>query len=85
MDKQPANHCTQKKLNKLIDKCREDDEKTFGSATVKTIDLNETLCSMNLAVNLCKAFLSAVVWTLPDFWALMSSDITLSEESRAYY
>ena len=48
---------TQKKLNKLIDKCREDDEKTFGPATVKTIDLIETFCSMHLAVNLHKAFL----------------------------
>ena len=115
---------TQKKLNKLIDKCREDDEKTFGPATVNMIDLIETFCSMHLAVNLRKAFLSGVVCTLPvssssnreyhpvdtlvyefcklfgkygtpeygcgvlafpDFLALMSSDITLSEESRAYY
>ena len=55
---------TQKKLNKLIDKCRED-EKTFGPATVKTIDLIVTFCSMHLAVNLRKAFLSGFVCTLP--------------------
>lgn len=51
---------TQKKLNQLIDDCRQKDEETYGPATVNTstIDLIETFCAMHLGINLRKAFLS---------------------------
>jgi len=52
---------TQKRINKLIEEQRQSDEKKFGHATVKTIDLIETFCSMHLGVNLRKAFLSGTM------------------------
>ena len=51
---------TQKRLNTLIHKCRESDEKEFGKATIDTIDLIESFCSMHLGVNLRNAFLSGI-------------------------
>ena len=114
---------TQKRLNKLIEECKAADEKKFGPATLKTVDLIETFCSMHLGVNLRKAFLGGIVKNdssdvssdrhhpvdtlvhefckvfgkhgtpeygcgvlgFPDFLALMSTDSSLSQESRAYY
>ena len=52
---------TQKRVNKLIEERRQSDEKKFGPATVETIGLIETFCSMHLGVNLRKAFLSGVM------------------------
>ena len=52
---------TQKRVNKLIEECRQGDEEKFGCATVETIDIIETFCSMHLGVNLRKAFLSGMV------------------------
>lgn len=52
---------TQKRVNKLIEECRQADEEKFGHATIETIDLIETFCSMHLGVNLRKAFLSGMV------------------------
>ena len=53
---------TQKKLNKLIEECRQKDLEKFGPATVdrETIDLVETFCAMHLGVNLRKSFLSGL-------------------------
>ena len=48
-------------MNKLIEKCRQEDEEKFGCATVETVDLIETFCSMHLGVNLRKAFLNGLV------------------------
>lgn len=42
---------TQKRINKLIEECRQNDEEKFGPATVETIGLIETFCSMHLGVN----------------------------------
>ena len=44
-------------------KQKQADEEKFGSATVDTIDLVETFCSMHLGVNLRKAFLAGIVDT----------------------
>ena len=52
---------TQKRLNKLIEECREADEKVFGPATLQTVDLIENFCAMHLGVNLRKAFLGGIV------------------------
>ena len=52
---------TQKRLNKLIEEQRKRDEEKFGPATIETIDLIETFCSMHLGVNLRKAFLSGTM------------------------
>ena len=52
---------TQKRINKLIEECRQSDEQRFGPATTETIDVIETFCSMHLGVNLRKAFLSGLV------------------------
>ena len=52
---------SQKRLNKLINKCKEEDEKKFGKATIQTVGLIESFCSMHLGVNLRKAFLSGIV------------------------
>ena len=52
---------TQKRFNKLIEECRDNDEKKYGPATSKTIDLVENFCSMHLGINLRKAFLSGLV------------------------
>ena len=51
---------TQKRINRLIEQCREEDEIKFGPATIETVDLIETFCSMHLGVNLRKAFLSGI-------------------------
>lgn len=51
---------SQKLINKLIEDCRKDDEERFGAATIETIDVIETFCSMHLAVNLRKAFLNSL-------------------------
>ncbi len=51
---------TQKRINKLIEECRQNDEEKFGAATADTIDLVETFCSMHLGVNLRKAFLNGI-------------------------
>ena len=48
---------TQKRINKIIEEQRQCDEKMFSPATVETIDMIETFCSMHLGVNLRKAFL----------------------------
>ena len=48
---------TQKRINKLIEECREEDEAKYGSATIETVELVENFCSMHLGVNLRKAFL----------------------------
>jgi hypothetical protein len=50
---------TQKKINRLILERQEADEKHFGAATITTIELIKTFCSMHLGVNLRKAFFSA--------------------------
>ena len=52
---------TQKRVNKLIEERRQSDEEKFGPATIKTIDLIETFCSMHLGVNLRKAFLNGTM------------------------
>ena len=52
---------TQKRINKLIEECRQSDEQRFGPATTETIDVIETFCSMHLGVNLRKAFLNGLV------------------------
>lgn len=52
---------TQKRINKLIEECRENDEQRFGAATTETIDIVETFCSMHLGINLRKAFLNGLV------------------------
>jgi len=40
----------QKCLNKLIEECREADERKFGPATLKTVNLVENFCSMCLGI-----------------------------------
>ena len=52
---------TQKRINRLIEDCRQSDEERFGPATADTIDVIETFCSMHLGVNLRKAFLNGLV------------------------
>ena len=52
---------SQKRLNKLIKQCKKDDEKKFEKATIQTVSLIESFCSMHLGVNLRKAFLSGIV------------------------
>ena len=51
---------TQKCLNKMIKERRDQDAETFGIATAATVDIVQNLCSMNLGVNLRKAFLSGL-------------------------
>ena len=43
---------SQKQFNRLIEDYRERDEENFGPATVETIDLIESFCSMHLGINL---------------------------------
>ena len=52
---------TQKHFNKLIEECRQKDELRFGAATLETVEIVESFCSMHLGVNLRKAFLSGTV------------------------
>ena len=42
---------TQERFNKLIQECREKDEREFGPATSKTVDLVENFCSMHRGIN----------------------------------
>ena len=65
---------TQKRINKLIEECREEDEAKYGSATIETVELVENFCSMHLGVNLRKAFLSGI--------ACQSDDLS---KSRKYH
>lgn len=51
---------SQKRFNRLIEECRENDEAKFGPATLETVELIETFCAMHLGVNLRKAFLSGI-------------------------
>ena len=51
---------TQKRLNKLIQEHREEDEKRFGAATTDTVELIETFCTMHLGANLRKAFVTSL-------------------------
>ena len=53
---------TQKRVNKLVEECRQADSKRFSQGTQETakIELVENICSMHLGVNLRKAFQSAV-------------------------
>ena len=46
----PDSASTQKRLNKIIEEQRQCDEKMFSPATVETIDMIETFCSMHLGV-----------------------------------
>lgn len=52
---------TQKHLNKLIDDYREKDEQRFGAATLETVAIVESFCSMHLGINLRKAFLTGII------------------------
>lgn len=52
---------SQKKVNRLIEEHRISDESLYGSADVAAVDIIESFCSMHLAVNLRKAFLSGIV------------------------
>lgn len=52
---------TQKRVNKLIEERRQTDEERFGPASIETIDVIETFCSMHLGVNLREAFLNGLV------------------------
>ncbi|MCH9715537.1 MAG: hypothetical protein K0U52_00410 [Gammaproteobacteria bacterium] len=49
---------TQKKINKLIDEKRQEDEENYGTINSELI---QNFCAMHLGVNLRKAFLSGIV------------------------
>ena len=51
---------SQKRFNKLIEECREKDSQKFGPATLETVELIESFCSMHLGINLRKAFLAGI-------------------------
>ena len=51
---------TQKRVNKLVEECRQADLERFSPATQETVELVENICSMHLGVNLRKAFQSAI-------------------------
>ena len=51
---------TQKRFNKLIESCRDDDAR-FGTAIPETLEIVESFCSMHLGVNLRQAFLSGML------------------------
>ena len=51
---------SQKKVNTLVERCREADEHQFGPAKLEAFDLIENFCSMHLGVNLRKAFLNGI-------------------------
>ena len=51
---------TKKRINKLIEQCREEDEAKYGPATIETVELVENFCSMHLGINLRKAFISGI-------------------------
>ena len=57
---------SQKKFNKLVEECRERDAQIFEPATVKTVELVESICSMHLGVNLRKAFLTGIEYECED-------------------
>lgn len=67
---------TQKRINKLIEEQRKLDEEKFGPATIETIDLIETFCSMHLGVNLRKAFLNGT---------MECDDFEVEEPERKYH
>ena len=52
---------SQKKFNKLVEECRKKDEAKFGHASLATVRLVESFCSMHLGINLRKAFLSGII------------------------
>ena len=45
----------------LIEEFREKDELRFGAATLSTVEIVESFCSMHFGVNLRKAFLDGIV------------------------
>ena len=51
---------TQKRLNWLIQECKEEDENKFGHVCTEAIDVVENFCAMHLGVNLRKAFLDGM-------------------------
>ena len=51
---------SQKKMNRLIEDYQATDQAKYGTANAATFDIIESFCSMHLAVNLRKAFLSGV-------------------------
>lgn len=65
---------TQKRLNKLIDDYREKDEQRFGAATLETVAIVESFCSMHLGINLQKAFLTGII-----------SEDSVTDSSRKYH
>ena len=52
---------TQKRFNKLIDDYREKDERRFGAATLETVEIVESFCSIHLGINLRRAFLTGII------------------------
>ena len=51
---------TQKRLNRLIQEHKEEDENKFGPVCTEAIDVVENFCAMHLGVNLRKAFLDGM-------------------------
>ena len=52
---------TQKRLNKLVEECRQADQEKFGPPKVEAFDLIENFCAMHLGINLRKAFLNGLI------------------------
>ena len=48
---------SQKRFNRLLKQCQEDDENKFGPTNSDAVELVENLCAMHLGSNLRKAFL----------------------------
>ena len=52
---------SQKKFNKLVEKCKEEDEQKFGiSSPESNLEIVENFCAMHLGCNLRKAFLQGI-------------------------
>ena len=52
---------TQKRFNRLIEECKQDDMERFGQTSVDdALEILENFCAMHLGTNLRKAFLSAI-------------------------
>ena len=51
---------TQKKLNRILQECKENDEEKYGPFESSGIDIIQNFCAMHLGVNLRKAFIQAV-------------------------
>ena len=49
---------SQKRFNRLVEKCRVEDEERFGPASSEALELVENLCAMHLGSNLRKAFIA---------------------------